>query len=78
MLTCQYIKLSAEESPLPNFFSLTSYVTGSLKVNCFSDSFILRRLLLLLLLYGCEEAEPPIATWLKATWVIKLLRVQIT
>ncbi|XP_050437553.1 polypyrimidine tract-binding protein 1 isoform X3 [Adelges cooleyi] len=29
MLTCQYIKL--EESPLPNFFNLSSYVTGSLK-----------------------------------------------
>lgn len=32
MLTCQYVKLP-EESSLPSFFNLTSYVTGSLKVN---------------------------------------------
>lgn len=37
MLTCQYIKLP-EDTSLPNFFNLTSYVTGSLKVNCFHVS----------------------------------------
>ncbi|XP_025193054.1 polypyrimidine tract-binding protein 2 isoform X1 [Melanaphis sacchari] len=31
MLTCQYITIPAEESPLPNFFKFTPYVTGSLK-----------------------------------------------
>lgn len=35
MLTCQYVKLP-EDSPLPNFFSLSSYATGSLKVNRFA------------------------------------------
>lgn len=32
MLTCQYIKLEQENTSLPTFFNLSSYVTGSLKV----------------------------------------------